>query len=133
MSYRRYEEQTNKELIDEAKESLPGWANIIDLVDKQIQVVDKDYQVGQIKEKFGALRYYIRPSAYYIENIKPNFDFQTDPISIFIADAENRSLATCEKCGRSDGPEVYITTDAVGDGYWIKTLCNECRSERNVN
>lgn len=94
-----------------------GWFSIIyDLsykLEKEIVKMpqeDRDLGFGsasQVKEKFGTLRFYMSS--------------ETDEMSKFIQEAENKSGITCEKCGdkghlRSDG--------------WMKTLCDKCNEER---
>ena len=39
-----------------------GWEQLIVDLDARLAAIDPDYAVAQIKEKFGALRYYIDPS-----------------------------------------------------------------------
>lgn len=36
----------------------PGWHSIISAIDIELSMIDPDYTVQQIKEKFGGLRYY---------------------------------------------------------------------------
>ena len=63
------------------------------------------FQVVQIKEKFGGLRYY-----YDGEH--------TEAINQAIHDAETASYCTCELCG-APGERVNVTG-------WIQTLCHAC-------
>jgi len=73
------------------------------------QIVDEHnltFEIGQIKEKFGGLRFY-----YSYEGDR------VDEISDLIHDAEERSFKICEVTGE-DG-ELCIK----GKGYgWLKTL-----------
>jgi hypothetical protein len=62
------------------------------------------FQVEQVKEKFGTLRFYV--SGY------------TDEIHEFIHMAEELSYITCEKCGAT-------TAKQRGRG-WIYTACKDC-------
>jgi len=66
-------------------------------------------EAGQIKEKFGGLRFYI--------------DGGDDFINGLISMAESISYKTCEMCGSKGKPE----------GKWIKTLCEKCRKNRFKN
>ena len=71
------------------------------------------FEVWQVKEKFGALRYYAEPS-----DITPE-------IKQAIQEAESVSAITCEICG---GPgESYTITD------WIHTLCHPCYVQLKVD
>lgn len=89
-----------------------GWYNIIDKLCENIQShIDWHNRAGekvpqlvavQVKEKFGALRFYTGPSTDYIRGM--------------IAMAESMSEVTCEECG-SPGKRR--------SGGWIRTLCDE--------
>lgn len=68
----------------------------------------KNYAAEQVKEKFGSLRFYIRT---------------TDEMSALIAEAEAKSMVTCESCG-----EPGERTSVRG---WITTTCEACASKRN--
>lgn len=88
----------------------PGWTPILkELFDKLFDL-GWDGSFEQVKEKFGGLR-------VYISN-------ETDGMSDAIADAENKSLRTCESCG------------APGQRHpgwgWIRTECHECNEKRHV-
>ena len=61
----------------------------------------------QVKEKFGALRFYVRGADEYIYGM--------------ISLAESMSYSTCESCG--------CTTDILHTSGWIKTLCKTCAPE----
>lgn len=61
----------------------------------------------QIKEKFGALRFYV--------------DVSNDHIEDLIDLAEHASASICEVCGEAGKRE---------NSYWIKTLCEKHRKER---
>jgi hypothetical protein len=95
-----------------------GWYNIIynlsSNIEKLIVAMPEDqrepYNVVQVKEKFGGLRFYM--------------DSETDEMSNLISDAEEESYKTCEECGKP-GKQI--------GGGWIKTLCAEHRYERVVN
>ena len=78
----------------------------IDWKNKQSEVVPQ-VVVGQIKEKFGGLRFY--------------YDGGDDEISGMVRMAEAWAGNTCETCG------------ALGmrrEGGWIKTLCDHHETER---
>lgn len=64
-----------------------GWFDIIwDLSEKIEPFASDDFNVFQVKEKFGGLRFYT--------------DGYTDEISAFIREAENKAENTCERCGK---------------------------------
>lgn len=92
-----------------------GWLPIVDRLDRQIAEIVPDYEVTQVKEKFGGLRYYI--GAIHSD--------QFDRVHELIAEAEAESLRTCETCGATED----VTTAASRErGYWVKTLCREHRT-----
>lgn len=87
-----------------------GWYGIIVRLDRAIADLQPDYEVYQIKEKFGGLRYYCQGDG-------------SEAIDALIRAAEEEASHTCEVCGRM-GDEV--TT--AGDG-WITTRCPSCREK----
>jgi hypothetical protein len=87
-----------------------GWYPLIkDLITDLIEL-GWDKQVCQVKEKFGALRFYINAGS--------------DEIFKKIHSYENQSYETCETCGEKG--ELRL----VG---WYKTLCNKHHEERKPN
>lgn len=90
----------------------PGWYPLVIATDARLAALDADYVVHQVKEKFGALRYYCAPSS---DDPAPElleaFDAITD-------DAEHASAATCERCSRQG--------TAHEARHRIKTLCTPC-------
>ncbi len=78
--------------------------------------IPKHFQVQQVKEKFGSLRFYISAAPQAIHDM--------------IHKVENRSYYICEECGKD------ITKINYGDNNyhsfyrdelsWIRTLCDEC-------
>lgn len=64
----------------------------------------ENFQVVQIKEKFGTLRFYTSPSF--------------DKIEEFIQDAEDVSAVTCEYCGQPG---------KIRGDKWIRVLCDQCK------
>jgi hypothetical protein len=87
-----------------------GWYPLIkDLITDLIEL-GWDKQVCQVKEKFGALRFYINTGS--------------DEIFKKIHSYENQSYETCETCGEKG--ELRL----VG---WYKTLCNKHHEERKPN
>jgi len=90
-----------------------GWLGILEeLFSKIDEVVKrdkiKDFQVIQVKEKFGDLRVYV-----YGGN---------EEIAKLISDAEEQSIKTCEKCGFSGELQKI--------GRWYTTLCDKCKKKK---
>lgn len=67
------------------------------------------FEVIQVKEKFGGLRFYT--------------NFETEEISKLIENAEDKSYITCEECGKPG---------QLRKGGWLLTLCNEHSEGREV-
>lgn len=93
----------------------PGWQPIVEALHSSLQRIEPDYEVAQIKEKFGGLRYYIHESDDFSPGGKR--DQQTALINF----AEALSYRICEECGRPGG--------SGNVGTWIRTLCPECREK----
>lgn len=90
----------------------PGWYEIVDTLDREIADIVPDYEVHQIKEKFGGLRYYYGVPGGMYDAAK------TEALAKVEARAEAKALVTCERCGE---PGV-IRSGGLG---WIRVLCDE--------
>lgn len=82
-----------------------GWQHIVDEALEKIKSIEPNFEVFQIKEKFGELRIYGGPGNEEVWKI--------------IDDATTQSLKTCEVCGKPG----KLRTD---HGWW-KTVCDEHR------
>lgn len=82
-----------------------GWLHIVEELEARLSQLDPDYRVLQVKEKFGGLRFYYETDGD--EQVQEEFLRLTSA-------AEQKSFATCEKCGR----EAHLYTD-----HWWRTLC----------
>ncbi len=83
----------------------PGWYPILARPDPQLRQIDPDYQVLQIKEKFGTLRFYLA-GLYYELGMAA------------VAEAEAEAARTCELCG---SPGHLRTRNS-----WLRTVCDDC-------
>ena len=90
----------------------PGWYDLIASVDLYIRSICPDYQIDQIKEKFGGLRYYYSLP----EGVS---DSTREGVNSFVAVAEVLSFCTCESCG-DEGK-----LQARPSGWWV-TRCDKC-------
>lgn len=90
----------------------PGWWAITEMLHAELLFLDPDYEILQVKEKFGGLRYYYTPS---------NVDDKdtSDLMDISVRAAEHECDITCEMCG---SPGELRSKNR----YWMKTLCNSC-------
>lgn len=89
-----------------------GWWPLIEKLHADILEIDPDYQIDQIKEKFGGLRYYIT----FSNNLN---EHKISEIMLLINDAEKKSFTICEVCGK----EGKLRTGE--DIHWIYTACDE--------
>jgi len=92
-----------------------GWNTIVEELLQKIETQlaekyaagfrDPDYgfQIDQIKEKFGTLRFYVSGA--------------DDQIFRWIVDAEEKTAKTCEVCGNSGGLHCRKGV------FWVRTLC----------
>lgn len=85
-----------------------GWYQIVVDCDKELTGVDPKYQIAQIKQKFGGLRYYTHPS---------NRDDKHTLIRIgdIISKYEDIAAVTCEATGKTG----VLMKSKNG---WLKTL-----------
>lgn len=81
-----------------------GWFMILWRLSEKLQPYS--VESAQIKQKFGALRFYVRDMP---EDI-------SDKIYAFIDEAERESVKTCEVCGNPG---------KIRPTRWIMTLCDE--------
>jgi hypothetical protein len=90
-----------------------GWVPLALELNEKLNELYPDYQLEQIKEKFGGLRYYT--NIPYREN-----DELTEGTKL-IDEAEGKSYKICEECGEPGEPRY---------GGWVKTLCDKHHAER---
>ncbi len=88
-----------------------GWFHIIDKLSEEITKIAPNVQASQVKEKFGALR-------FYIDGIDTDTTILDDVYSL-INNAEDASYRTCETCGSTEN-----VTQTKG---WITSLCELCK------
>lgn len=89
----------------------PGWFPLVNALHKILLVIDPNYSVAQVKEKFGGLRYYFGASE----------DGDYKQMQAIVDVAEAMSTYICEKCGA-------IGKLRIGN-FWHKTLCDTCNPD----
>ncbi|QHN16573.1 hypothetical protein [Gordonia amarae] len=89
-----------------------GWYPIVIQLDHDLAAIDPDYELHQVKEKLGGLRYYFGVSEGVSES-----DHQR--MRALVRAAEERCEVACELCGE---PGVPHTTPHG----WLRTLCSSC-------
>ena len=101
-------EEIKKKIVPEYWKSIDvdeGWYQIIVDCDKELTAIDPNYQIFQVKQKFGGLRYYVKPS-------------QSDTLVAMnkvVSKYEEIAARTCEATGM---PGVLMKSV----GGWQKTL-----------
>lgn len=107
--------------FEHAKEHVgKGWESI---VKEAFDERDKNYShihFVQIKEKFGGIRLYADSGKGFSESDRPYYDF--------LYKLEEKSFQICEECGAT---ENVSTSEKHINGFWIKTLCKDCRDNFN--
>ncbi|WP_062384526.1 hypothetical protein [Demequina iriomotensis] len=87
-----------------------GWYGIITRLDAELYALVGEYEINQVKEKFGGLRYYCE----YPDGTSRHVAERCDAL---IRAAEAQSFETCEKCGASG----KLRTSS----YYLVTLCDD--------
>jgi hypothetical protein len=87
----------------------PGWIPLLDRLARDLLALGWDRDLHQVKEKFGALRFYVGQ--------------RTPAMDARIEAAEEESARICETCGR---PGIL----AAEETGWLLTLCKGCRARR---
>lgn len=89
-----------------------GWFSIIYTAHKKFIMLDYNYKITSIREKWGTLRYHYLPSTkYYAADMAMRRYART---------AEYDSAKTCEFCG-DVGYQILFSSS-------IKTMCESCAS-----
>jgi hypothetical protein len=100
-----------------------GWSELLFQTDLKLSYIDPDYQILQIKEKFGTLRYYFRSN-------KPELLRQI--MRDIVAQAEIESSMICEACGGGTGKykKKFNGSVKIRDLGRVQTLCDDCYLKR---
>lgn len=101
-------EELKKKIVPEYWKSIDvdeGWYQLIADCDKELTAIDPNYQIFQVKQKFGGLRYYFHPS-------QPDTSKAMHEV---VTKYEKIASVTCEATG---GPGVLMKSI----GGWYKTL-----------
>lgn len=98
-----------------------GWYALINDLDDKIAYLAPNYEIHQVKEKYGTLRFYIGGSA--IDKIASSI------VDDLVSYAEQMSSVICEVCGAAKYGRIrtrYANVFTRVKGGWYKTLCDEC-------
>lgn len=85
-----------------------GWLPLIEEVHEKLLVICGTYDLAQVKQKFGGLRYYI-DTPWTLSHER------TEQAHEVIAEAGARSFTICEECGQPGKP--------VTERGWVRTVC----------
>lgn len=92
-----------------------GWHDLVRELEADLNAMGVEWEILQVKEKFGGLRYYAA-----LTNKPEGFD---DALFFDrIHKAEGESFDLCEVCGTRE--------NVTNEGGWILTLCATHRAER---
>ena len=97
-----------------------GWYALLEDLDNKISYLAPNYEIHQVKEKYGTLRFYIGG---------PTKDKLTaDIISDLVAQAESLYNRICETCGSGTSRicSKFDWSVKTRDNGWLKTLCDTC-------
>jgi hypothetical protein len=111
-------EKLKNKIVPEYRKSIEvdeGWYQLVVDCDKELTGADPKYQIYQVKEKFGGLRYYTKPSNLDDKDILKR-------IADIIAKYEDVASRTCSATG---GPGVLMKSI----GGWRKTINPEYAAE----
>lgn len=92
-----------------------GWYQLVLDLDHDLAELDPHYELHQVKEKFGGLRYYAEMSS---EGWEVSTEDQRKLFNQLISDAESLSYRTCETCGAPGQVRQ-------SGNYWVFTACEE--------
>lgn len=102
-----------------------GWYRIICEADEMLSYIDPDYEIHQVKEKFGTL-------CFYFGSKHPWDSIQHKIMNAVVREAEHLSSVTCEFCGKSQYGVIENIDQSVRlrtENYYIRTLCDTCARE----
>lgn len=103
-----------------------GWDEIVEDLDYYLSRLFPEYEIHQMKEKFGKLRFYWHPGESIAgvtdHTIRVNYEEGVAKANVLVQAAEIKSGMTCETCGRPGHP--------VSVRGWYKTACDACERER---
>lgn len=92
----------------------PGWIHIIAKLHNAVFFMSPNYELVQVKQKFGGLRYYVNLN---LDN-NQNQTISADIINVLIRYAEIQASQTCEECGEPG--------ELNKSNYWYRTVCKNC-------
>jgi hypothetical protein len=95
-----------------------GWQQIVEETDAMLAYLDPEYEIHQVKEKFGTLRFYFG-TTFPLDTVEHKI------MDSIVMAAELKSSRTCEVCGK------YGETD--WNKPYVRTLCDEHNENNEDN
>ncbi len=92
-----------------------GWNDLVVQLDADLAKIDPDYEIHQMKEKFGGLRFYAETSIHFKGPNTSVRDFRD-----LISTAQAASYGICETCGAKDASTLSSWEQGV------RTICPRC-------
>ena len=102
-----------------------GWYKLVCDTDEMLRHIDPDYEIHQVKEKFGTLRYYYG-SKFPWDSVEGRI------MQAIVRQAEHLSSITCEYCGKAQYgtiDNIDTTVKLQTSRYYVRTLCSTCAIE----
>jgi len=86
----------NETYLEKCCAAYPFWADILRETDRKLEEIAPGYNISQIKDKFGGLRYYWNPPLEWrggdrLGVIVPEFSDLNDKARMIVAEAEEKS------------------------------------------
>ncbi len=104
-------------MMDYIQEFGDGWMDLVNGTLEKIEAIDSHYEVLQIKEKYGELRWYGESSYEYGTP-------QAMVIGSLVNEAEARSRTICETCG--------LPGKLQSRNYWYFTACTNHAGDATI-
>lgn len=99
-----------------------GWLQLLNDLDTKLSYLYPDYEIRQVKEKFGTLRFYCGWENY-------GDDTKSKIADDLVRSAENKSGNICELCGAGCGwirSRFDMSVALRSKNGWYKTVCKDC-------
>ena len=103
-------------MFNDETDHLQGWIKQIEACDAILAEIDPDYEIAQIKEKFGTLRFYFR--------ITEGIDYDWRELANLIGELEAQTAHLCQECG--------CESERQTRKHWITTMCDPCYEARET-
>jgi hypothetical protein len=102
-----------------------GWYPLIVDLDRALAEIDPYYQVLQVKQKLGGLRYYFELRDQP-DPADPDPESRQARADVLVQAAEKRAAHTCERCGNPGTLSRSKAPDA-----WYQTMCDDCAQTKD--